>query len=126
MYDALGIPPETSGEAFTRLDRNGSGEISNAEFRQALFEYYLSADENAPGSWLLGAPVASHVGPATGPVASARARRTHAVDIASTRPAVADRPSAVFSTCRGQDSYPAGSVSRSQVICGAGRGRELG
>jgi Ca2+-binding EF-hand superfamily protein len=60
MYDALGIPPETSGEAFKRLDRDGSGEISNAEFRQALFEYYLSADENAPGSWLLGEP-----GPAT-------------------------------------------------------------
>jgi EF-hand domain len=57
MYAALGIPPTTSGEAFKRLDRNGSGEISNAEFRQALFEYYLSADENAPGSWLLGAPV---------------------------------------------------------------------
>jgi Ca2+-binding EF-hand superfamily protein len=60
MYDALGIPPQTSGEAFKRLDRNASGEISNAEFRQALFEYYLSADENAPGSWLLGEP-----GPAT-------------------------------------------------------------
>jgi Ca2+-binding EF-hand superfamily protein len=59
MYDALGIPPETSGEAFRRLDRNGNGEISNAEFRQALFEYYLSADESAPGSWLLGAPAAA-------------------------------------------------------------------
>jgi Ca2+-binding EF-hand superfamily protein len=40
MYKALGIPPETSGEAFRRLDRDGSGEISNAEFRHALFEYY--------------------------------------------------------------------------------------
>jgi Ca2+-binding EF-hand superfamily protein len=57
MYEALGIPPETSAEAFRRLDRDGSGEISNAEFRQALFEYYLSDDENAPGSWLLGEPV---------------------------------------------------------------------
>ena len=57
MYEALGIPQETSSEAFWRLDRDGSGEITNAEFRQALFEYYLSADENAPGSWLLGAPV---------------------------------------------------------------------
>jgi Ca2+-binding EF-hand superfamily protein len=59
MYDALGIPPQTSGEAFKRLDRDGSGEITNAEFRQALFEYYLSADENAPGSWLLGTPAAA-------------------------------------------------------------------
>lgn len=59
MYDALGIAPATSGEAFRRLDRDASGEISNAEFRLALFEYYLSADENAPGSWLLGVPVAT-------------------------------------------------------------------
>ncbi len=58
MYDALGIPPESSGEAFKPLDREGSGEITNAEFREAHFEYYLSADENAPGSWLLGTPVA--------------------------------------------------------------------
>jgi Ca2+-binding EF-hand superfamily protein len=57
MYDALGIPPETSGEAFRRLDRDGNGEISNAEFHQALFEYYLSDDENAPGNWLLGEPM---------------------------------------------------------------------
>jgi len=54
MYDELGIPPQTSGEAFKRLDRDGSGEISHSEFRQALVEYYLSSDENAPGNWLLG------------------------------------------------------------------------
>ncbi|WP_232536843.1 EF-hand domain-containing protein [Cystobacter fuscus] len=54
MYDALGIPPTTSTEAFRRLDRDSDGEISRAEFHQALFEYYLSADPNAPGNWLLG------------------------------------------------------------------------
>jgi len=54
MYNALGIPPTTSSEAFKRLDRDGSGEINRAEFHQALFEYYLSADPNAPGNWLLG------------------------------------------------------------------------
>lgn len=54
MYDALGVPPATSGEAFKRLDRDGSGEISYAEFRQAIVEFYLSADPNAPGNWLLG------------------------------------------------------------------------
>lgn len=55
MYDALGVPPATSTEAFKRLDRDGSGEISYAEFRQAIVEFYLSADPNAPGNWLLGA-----------------------------------------------------------------------
>jgi len=54
MYDALGVPPVTSTEAFKRLDRDGSGKISYAEFRQAIVEYYLSADPNAPGNWLLG------------------------------------------------------------------------
>lgn len=54
MYNSLGIPPTTSGEAFKRLDRDGSGEISREEFNKALFEYYLSADPNAPGNWLLG------------------------------------------------------------------------
>ena len=55
MYDALGVPPATSTEAFKRLDRDGSGELSYAEFRQSLIEFYLSADPNAPGNWLLGA-----------------------------------------------------------------------
>jgi hypothetical protein len=55
MYDALGVPPSTSTEAFKRLDRDGSGELSYAEFRQAIVEFYLSGDPNAPGNWLLGA-----------------------------------------------------------------------
>ena len=54
MYEALGIPPSTSSEGFKRLDRNGSGQISHEEFNQALSEFYLSADPNAPGNWLLG------------------------------------------------------------------------
>lgn len=54
MYDALGVPPSTSTEAFKRLDRDGSGELSYAEFRQAIVDFYLSADPNAPGNWLLG------------------------------------------------------------------------
>ncbi|MDI3290594.1 EF-hand domain-containing protein [Polyangium sp. 15x6] len=54
MYDALGVPPATSTEAFKRLDRDGSGQLSYAEFRQAIVEFYLSADPHAPGNWLLG------------------------------------------------------------------------
>ncbi|QFR93706.1 calcium-binding protein [Streptomyces tsukubensis] len=54
MYTSLGIPQEHSGEAFTRLDRDGDGTISHAEFRTAITEFYLSADVDAPGNWLIG------------------------------------------------------------------------
>ena len=56
MYDALGIDPVHSSDAFTRLDRDGDGAISYQEFRTAIVEFYLSDDENAPGNWLLGPP----------------------------------------------------------------------
>ena len=59
MYDALGVPPTTSTEAFKRLDRDGSGQISHAEFRQAIVEFYLSSDKDAPGNWLLGSMAAT-------------------------------------------------------------------
>jgi Ca2+-binding EF-hand superfamily protein len=55
MYDAVGVPPASSAEWFKRLDLDGSGELSYAEFRQCLLDFYLSADPNAPGNWLLGA-----------------------------------------------------------------------
>ncbi|QIB47612.1 EF-hand domain-containing protein [Streptomyces aureoverticillatus] len=54
MYDALGIPPEHSEPAFRRLDRDGDGSLSHAEFRAAITEFYLSPDPKAPGNWLLG------------------------------------------------------------------------
>jgi Ca2+-binding EF-hand superfamily protein len=54
MYSALGIPPEHSKAAFARLDRDSDGHISHEEFRQAINEFYLSDDENAPGNWLIG------------------------------------------------------------------------
>ncbi|QFZ19709.1 EF-hand domain-containing protein [Saccharothrix syringae] len=57
MYQALGIPPETSSAAFRRLDRNGSGSISHDEFRTAIEEFYLGTDPEAPGNWLLGNPL---------------------------------------------------------------------
>ncbi|MET9295084.1 EF-hand domain-containing protein [Streptomyces sp. NPDC003077] len=58
MYDALGIDPATSTPAFHRLDRDGNGVISHAEFRTAIEEFYLSPDPEAPGNWLLGSPLA--------------------------------------------------------------------
>jgi Ca2+-binding EF-hand superfamily protein len=54
MYSALGVPPHHSGEAFNKLDRDGDGVISQEEFRMAISEFYLSADPNAPGNWLIG------------------------------------------------------------------------
>lgn len=59
MYEALGISPETSDAAFRRLDRNGSGSITHAEFRTAIEEFYLSTDPEAPGNWLLGDPLSA-------------------------------------------------------------------
>ncbi|MFH9422865.1 EF-hand domain-containing protein [Streptomyces sp. NPDC017529] len=58
MYDALGIDPATSTPAFHRLDRDGDGAVSHAEFRTAIEEFYLSPNPEAPGNWLLGSPLA--------------------------------------------------------------------
>ncbi|MFC6089840.1 EF-hand domain-containing protein [Saccharothrix lopnurensis] len=54
LYDVLGIPREHSSAAFAKLDLDGNGEISHAEFRQAISDFYLSADPDAPGNHLLG------------------------------------------------------------------------
>lgn len=54
MYDVVGVPSATSAAWFKRLDRDSSGELSYAEFRQAIVEFYLSSDPNAPGNYLLG------------------------------------------------------------------------
>ncbi|MBW4722003.1 EF-hand domain-containing protein [Saccharothrix obliqua] len=54
LYVGLGVSREHSEAAFTRLDLDGSGTISRAEFRQAISDFYLSADPDAPGNQLLG------------------------------------------------------------------------
>lgn len=56
MYASLGIDPAHSSDAFKRLDRDNDGSLSYAEFQQAIKEFYLSDDEDAPGNWLLGPP----------------------------------------------------------------------
>ncbi|MEU4805750.1 EF-hand domain-containing protein [Actinosynnema sp. NPDC023587] len=54
LYEVLGVTRENSGQAFVRLDLDGDGVISHAEFRQAISDFYLSADPDAPGNHLLG------------------------------------------------------------------------
>ncbi|TDV44275.1 EF-hand domain-containing protein [Actinophytocola oryzae] len=58
MYEALGVSPDHSREAFRRLDLDGDGVISHPEFRQAVSDFYLSEDPDAPGNYLLG-PITS-------------------------------------------------------------------
>ncbi|GAA1354267.1 EF-hand domain-containing protein [Saccharothrix algeriensis] len=54
LFEALGIPREFAREAFAKLDRDGDGTVSHTEFRQAISDFYLSADPDAPGNYLLG------------------------------------------------------------------------
>src|SRR6266568_1206817 len=44
--------------AFPRLDRNGNGAISKAEWMANLEEFYFSEDPQAPGNWLAPIPEA--------------------------------------------------------------------
>lgn len=56
-YTALmSIPPEEAAEAFSHLDRDGSGYLSHEEMREAVQEYYFSEDPDAPGNWMTGRP----------------------------------------------------------------------
>ncbi|WP_327169656.1 EF-hand domain-containing protein [Streptomyces subrutilus] len=54
MAGRLGVSPVNSAAGFEKLDRDGDGVISHEEYRQAISEFYLSADLDAPGNWLLG------------------------------------------------------------------------
>ncbi|WP_327255827.1 EF-hand domain-containing protein [Streptomyces sp. NBC_01244] len=59
LYDTLGVPGELSAQAFTRVDLDGDGVISFEEYRAAIVEFYLSADPQAAGNYLLGPVPAS-------------------------------------------------------------------
>ncbi len=54
MYASLGVVEDVSTASFGRLDRDGDGVLSRAEFRSAIEDFYLSDDHDAPGNWLLG------------------------------------------------------------------------
>ncbi|MFD4020039.1 EF-hand domain-containing protein [Streptomyces sp. SH5] len=48
--------PEKRTEAFRKLDADGNGRLSTDELLAAVRQYYLSADADATGNWLFGAP----------------------------------------------------------------------
>lgn len=54
LFDAIGVDREVSIPAFHRLDRDNDGAIGGDEWRAAVIEFFLSADPDAPGNWLLG------------------------------------------------------------------------
>jgi EF hand len=54
LFDAIGVDREVSVPAFQQLDRDNDGIIGREEWRAAVIEFFLSADPDAPGNWLLG------------------------------------------------------------------------
>ncbi|MER7398059.1 EF-hand domain-containing protein [Streptomyces sp. NPDC000151] len=54
IYTHVGVDAEHCEEAFRRLDRDGDGAISHQEWRDALQEFFVSDDADAPGNQLLG------------------------------------------------------------------------
>ena len=49
-----GVDSATAEAAFQRLDVSGSGQVSNAETRERVREFYQSENPDSPGNWLLG------------------------------------------------------------------------
>lgn len=54
FVDVVNGAEETGRDAFARIDRDGNGRLSTAELQQAVADFYLSADADAPGNWLFG------------------------------------------------------------------------
>ncbi|MCG6496146.1 EF-hand domain-containing protein [Kitasatospora sp. A2-31] len=51
-----GLSRDDADEAFRRLDRDGDGRLSAAEFTSAIIEFWTSRDPDAPGNWWTGRP----------------------------------------------------------------------
>ncbi|MER6117812.1 EF-hand domain-containing protein [Streptomyces sp. NPDC001743] len=47
---------EEAAEAFARLDTDGNGMLSPAEFINAVIEFWSSSDPDAAGNWWMGRP----------------------------------------------------------------------
>lgn len=48
------VPPQQAMESFSRMDFEGKGYLTEAEFVDRVYEYHRSDDPEAPGNWLLG------------------------------------------------------------------------
>ncbi|MEU6236298.1 EF-hand domain-containing protein [Kitasatospora sp. NPDC047058] len=51
-----GLSRDDANEAFRRLDRDGGGRLSAAEFVSGVIEFWTSRDPEAPGNWWAGKP----------------------------------------------------------------------
>lgn len=54
LQQAIGNPQVHAAEAFTRLDRNGSGTLSRDELVEAARDFHTGTDPDARGNWLFG------------------------------------------------------------------------
>jgi Ca2+-binding EF-hand superfamily protein len=54
FYRAYSIDPALTRNAFRKMDGDSDGRISKDEILEAVEEFYLSSDPEAPGNWLLG------------------------------------------------------------------------
>ncbi|MFZ4816309.1 MAG: EF-hand domain-containing protein [Phototrophicaceae bacterium] len=48
------IPTESVDELFDRLDRDADGTISTAEYREMIFDFFLSNDPSKAGNYIFG------------------------------------------------------------------------
>ncbi|MGX7829715.1 EF-hand domain-containing protein [Actinokineospora sp. 24-640] len=54
LQQAIGNPQAHAAEAFTKLDRDGSGTLSRDELVQAARDFHTGTDPDAAGNWLFG------------------------------------------------------------------------
>jgi juvenile hormone diol kinase len=58
LYSSGALDPRLAADSFKRLDTDRDGRITPSELSMRLFEFFMSDDPNAPGTWLFG-PVAA-------------------------------------------------------------------
>lgn len=54
LQQAIGNPQAHAAEAFTKLDRDGSGTLSRDELVEAARDFHTGTDPDAAGNWLFG------------------------------------------------------------------------